>query len=162
MKHHRSPIRVGLIGANPTRGWGLWAHIPAIKALDEFELRAVATTRLESARATAEAFGVPLAFADATELVQHPDIDVVSITVKVPYHDTLIRAALAAGKHVYSEWPLGISLEQAKALAKLADEAGVCHVVGLQGTFAPGARFVRALIDRGVIGRPLGRAQSSV
>jgi predicted dehydrogenase len=64
----------------------------------EFEVTAVSTTRLATARATAEAFGVPLAFADDSELVAHPEVDAVAITVKVPEHDRLIRAALAAGK----------------------------------------------------------------
>src|ERR1700677_4217295 len=89
-----TPIRVGVVGANPTRGWGTAAHLPALRALEEFEVTAVATTRLVTAKATAEAFGVPLAFADAGELVSHPEVDVVAIAVKVPEHDRLIRSAL--------------------------------------------------------------------
>jgi len=49
----RPPIRVGVIGATPARGWGTAAHLPALKALEEFEVTAVATTRLATARATA-------------------------------------------------------------------------------------------------------------
>jgi predicted dehydrogenase len=150
-----APIRVGVVGANPTRGWGTAAHLPALRALDEYEITAVATTRPETARATAEAFGVPLAFSDAHDLLSHPDVDVVAIAVKVPEHDGLIRAGLAAGKHVFSEWPLGVDAEQAGALAALADQSGVVHVVGLQGYNAPGAVFVRELVDQGTIGKPL-------
>jgi predicted dehydrogenase len=58
----RPPIRIGVIGATPSRGWGTAAHLPALKALEEFEIAAVSTTRLATAGATAEAFGVPLAF----------------------------------------------------------------------------------------------------
>src|ERR1700728_4225933 len=90
-------LRVGVVGANPSRGWGTVAHLPALRALDEFEIVAVATTRAETARASAEAFGARLAFSDAAELVAHPDVDVVTIAVKVPDHDKLIRAALASG-----------------------------------------------------------------
>lgn len=133
-----TPIRVGVVGATPARGWGSAAHLPALRALEELEVVAVATTRLDTARATAEAFGVPLAFADAAELVSSPEVDVVAITVKVTEHDQLIRAALEAGKHVYSEWPLGVGLTQARALADLAERSGVRHVVGLQGYHAPG------------------------
>jgi len=99
----RPPIRIGIIGATPARGWGTAAHLPALAALEEFEVTAVSTTRLTTARATAEVFAVPLAFADDDELVSHPDVDAVAITVKVPEHDRLVRAALAAGKHVFSE-----------------------------------------------------------
>jgi predicted dehydrogenase len=92
----RSAIRVGVVGANPTRGWGTTAHLPALRALEEFEVTAVATTRLDTATATADIFAVSLAFADAYELVAHPEVDLVAITVKAPDHDRLIRAALAA------------------------------------------------------------------
>ncbi len=149
------PIRLGIIGATPSRGWGTAAHLPALQALDEFEVTAVATTRLETARATAAAFGVPLAFDDDFELVSHRDVDAVAVTVKVPEHDRLVRAALAAGKHVFSEWPLGVSLEQAVELADLAEASGVRHLVGLQGYQAPGARFVADLLENGEIGQPL-------
>jgi predicted dehydrogenase len=149
------PIRIGVIGATPARGWGTAAHLPALQALEEFEVTAVSTTRLSTARATAEVFGVPLAFDDDDELVSHPEVDAVAITVKVPEHDRLIRAALAAGKHVFSEWPLGVDLGQASALAELARASGVRHLVGLQGYQAPGALFVREMIENGDLGRLL-------
>jgi predicted dehydrogenase len=150
-----TPIRVGVVGATPARGWGTTAHLPALQALDGFEVTAVSTTRLETATQTAAAFGIPLAFADDAALVSHPDVDVVAIAVKVPEHDALVRAAVAAGKHVFCEWPLGVDLEQATALAGLARQRGVQHLVGLQGYHAPGAVFVRELVDGGVIGVPL-------
>ena len=149
------PIRVGVIGATPGRGWGTAAHLPALAALEEFQVTAVATTRLSTASQTAQAFGIPLAFADDAELVSCPEVDAVAVTVKVPEHDQLIRAALAAGKHVFSEWPLGVDLAQAAALADLAEARGVRHIVGLQGYQAPGALFVRELIENGDIGQPL-------
>jgi predicted dehydrogenase len=134
----RPPIRIGVIGATPARGWGTAAHLPALAALEEFEITAVSTTRLTTARATAEVFGIPLAFADDRELVSHPEVDAVAVTVKVPEHDQLIRAALAAGKHVFSEWPLGVDLGQAVALAELARASGVRHIVGCRDTRRPG------------------------
>ena len=154
----RRPIRVGVIGASPDRGWGTAAHLPALAALEEFQVTAVSTTRLSTARATAAAFGVPLAFADDAELVSSPEVDAVAVTVKVPDHDQLIRGALAAGKHVFAEWPLGVDLAQATELARLAEAAGVRHIVGLQGYQAPGALFVRELIEGGDIGDPLAVA----
>ena len=149
------PIRLGIIGATPSRGWATAAHLPALRALDEFEVTAVATTHLETARATADAFGVPLAFDDDFELVSRREVDAVAVTVKVPDHDRLVRAALAAGKHVFCEWPLGVSLEQAMELADLAEASGVRHMVGLQGYQAPGALFVADLLGNGQIGQPL-------
>src|SRR5258706_9261788 len=90
-------IRVGIIGANPARGWAAQAHIPALKSLpDDFEITALSTTRRESAAAAAKLFGVPNAFDNHQDLVNSPDVDVVVITVKVPYHLELATAALKA------------------------------------------------------------------
>ena len=75
-------IRVGIIGANVRNGWGRDAHIPALSALPEFEITAVGTSRQETADETAKHFGIPRAFADPYKMVQHPDVDLVSICVR--------------------------------------------------------------------------------
>ena len=77
-------IRVGIIGARMRNGWGRDAHIPALSALPEFEITAVCTSRQETADETAKHFGIPHAFADPYKMVQHPDLDLVSICVRVP------------------------------------------------------------------------------
>src|SRR5438128_5159192 len=111
-------IGVGIIGANPDRGWAAQAHIPALKSLsDDFEITALSTSRRESAEAASKLFGVPLAFDNHQDLVNRPDVDVVAITVKVPYHLNLATAALDAGKAIYCEWPLGNGLIEAETLA---------------------------------------------
>jgi predicted dehydrogenase len=146
-------IRVGVVGASLDRGWATGAHLPALAHLDEFTVTAVATTRLESARQTAAAFGIPHAFADAGDLAAHPDVDLVVASVKAPDHAGVIRAALASGKHVLSEWPLGVNVDEASELAAAADAAGVVNAAGLQGYHSPGARFVSDLLTEGRIGR---------
>ena len=153
MTTSNAPIRVGLIGANLSRGWASSAHLPALQQLPEFELIAVATTRQESADATAQKYGVALAFGDALELISQPEVDVVSVSVKVPDHYGLVRAALESGKHVVCEWPLGVDTAQAAELADLAAAKGVTTLVGLQGFHSPGALFVRDLIAKGYVGR---------
>jgi predicted dehydrogenase len=146
-------IRVGIVGASPHGGWGVAAHLPALAHLDEFDVTAVATTRQPSAQQTADAFGIPHAFASAGDLVVHPDVDLVVVSVKAPAHADVIRAAVAAGKHVFSEWPLGVDLAESTDLAKAAAAAGVVHAIGLQGYHSPPARFVRDLLADGRIGR---------
>ena len=103
----RNKIQVGIVGVSPDRGFASIAHIPALQALPEFEITAVCTTRQESAEAAARHFRVPLAFADPAKLAQHPDVDLVTVSVKVPDHYAPVMAAIEAGKHVYCEWPLG-------------------------------------------------------
>jgi len=149
-------IRVGIIGANPDRGWAAEAHIPALKSLsDAFEITALSTTRRESADAASKLFGVPAAFDNHQDLVNRADVDVVAITVKVPHHLELASAAIDAGKAVYCEWPLGNGLAEAEAMAALAKKQGVLAVAGLQARSAPSVAYVRDLIKQGYVGEVL-------
>ena len=102
----REKLRVGIIGANERHSWGRDAHIPALSALPEFQITAVCTSRKETADETAKHFGISHAFAHPYKMVQHPDVDLVSICVRVPFHNQLGMAALNAGRHLYYEWPL--------------------------------------------------------
>ncbi len=146
-------LRVGIIGANVKRGWGASAHIPALKALPEFELAAVCTAHQETAEESAQAFGARLAFHDYHAMVTHPDIDIVTVAVRVPFHHELTTAALQAGKHVYTEWPLGATLAEAQDLANLARAKGVQTMVGLQGRASPTYQYLKELVDGGYVGR---------
>src|SRR4051794_70294 len=149
-------IRVGIIGANPDRGWAALAHIPALLSLsDDFEITALSTSRRESADAASKVFGVAAAFDNHQELVNSPAVDVVAVTVKVPYHLDLSTAALEADKAVYCEWPLGNGLKEAEALAALAQEQGVLAVAGLQARSAPPVAYVRDLVEQGYVGEVL-------
>jgi predicted dehydrogenase len=95
-----SKIRVGIVGASASRGVASIAHIPALRALPQFDIVAVGTARPDTAEAAARHYGVPLAFADATELARHSDVDLVTVSVKVPDHYVPVMAAIEAGKHV--------------------------------------------------------------
>ena len=149
-------IRVGIIGANPDRGWAAQAHIPALRSLsDDFEITALSTTRRQSADAASKLFGVPAAFDNHEELVNSAAVDVVAVTVKVPHHLELATAALEAGKAVYCEWPLGNGLKEAETLAALAKKQGVLAVAGLQARSAPSVAYVRDLIEQGYAGEVL-------
>ena len=150
-----SKIRVGMVGITPNRGFSSIAHMPALQALPDFEIVAVCTTRQETADAAAKHYGVPLAFADPVKLAQHPDVDLVTVCVKVPDHFTPVMAAIDAGKHVYSEWPLGRNTAEASKLLDAAEAKGVRHAVGLQGRVSPSINYVRDLIAEGYIGKPL-------
>src|SRR6201987_1166769 len=152
---NRNKIRVGVIGANQSRGFASIAHIPALQALPDFEIRAVCTTRQDSADAAARHFGAPLAFCDAEKLAQHPDIDLVTVSVKVPDHYQPVMAAIEAGKHVYCEWPLGPNTCEAPRMRDAASRKGVRHAVGLQGQVSPAINYTKDLIADGYIGRVL-------
>src|SRR5213076_3235467 len=150
-----SKIRVGIVGVSPNRGFASIAHIPALQALPDFEITAVCTTRQDSAEAAAKHYGVPLAFCDAEKLAQHPDVDLVTVSVKVPDHYRPVMAAIEAGKHVYCEWPLGRNTEEAVQMLDAAERRGVRHAVGLQGQLSPTLNYVKDLVAEGYVGRVL-------
>jgi predicted dehydrogenase len=148
-------IGVGILGANPDRGWAARAHIPAILASPHFTLTAVGTTRTETAHAARDRFGAEHAFTEAAALAGHRDVDLVVVTVKVPAHVELVTAAVEAGKPVYCEWPLTRTAEEAAALNAAAEKAGVHTAVGLQGRFTPAVVRAREMLAEGAIGTVL-------
>jgi predicted dehydrogenase len=150
-----STLGVGIIGVSPVRGWAATGHIPALRALPNYEIRALSAHTAESARAAGEVFGVSAVFWDHEQLVTRPDIDVVAVTVRAPLHRELVSTALAAGKAVYCEWPLGRDLDDARAMAALAADQGLRTVVGLQARQAPAIRFVQQLLGDGYVGEVL-------
>ena len=150
-----SKIRVGIVGVSPQRGFASIAHIPAVRALPEFTITALCTTRQESADAAARHFGIPLAFSDPEMLAQHPDVDLVTVSVKVPDHYRPVMAAIEAGKHVYCEWPLGRDTGEAVRMLDAAERKGIRHVVGLQGQMSPAINYVKDLVADGYVGRVL-------
>jgi predicted dehydrogenase len=150
-----STLGVGIIGVNPAWGWAAAAHIPALRALPSYEVRALSATSAEAATAAGEAFGVAAVFSDHEQMVTRPDVDLVVVTVKAPHHRELVTSALAAGKAVYCEWPLGRDLDDARAMAALAASQGVRTVVGLQARQAPAIGFVQELLRDGYVGEVL-------
>lgn len=148
-------VRVGLIGANPEGGWARESHVPALGLLPGFELAALGGKTQQAADVAAHAFGVPKAYGRAADLFADPDIDLVTVAVTLPAHRTLLHAALAAGKHVYCEYPLGLDVQESEQLAMEAQAAGVHTAIGLQSRANPAARHAGALLATGAIGRLL-------
>ena len=128
-------VKIGVVGAN-INGWAN-RHLQAIKALPQWDLVAVCTTRMESAREAAEAFDAPLAFDDYREMVTHDGIDAVLVCLQAPRHIGPTTAALESGKHVYTEWPFGKDLEEAEKMARLARAKDVKTMVGIQARSSP-------------------------
>lgn len=116
----QNKLGVGIIGASVNGSWASISHIPALQALPCFEITAVGTNNSESAKKSAEAFHVQNYFSNPYQLVTHTDVDIVTIAVKVQHHYELVQMALNAGKHVYSEFPLTSTTEQAISLLNLA------------------------------------------
>ncbi len=146
-------IGLGVIGLDLHQGWAGMAHLPALKALPQFENRAVATTKQASADETAKAVGAAHAFDNNADLIACPDVDLVAVLVNVGQHYEPVMAALKAGKMVYSEWPLGASLQETEEMARAAATAGVRNFVGLLGDLG------RLPVAAAIALYPLGRGR---
>ena len=86
---------------------------------------------------------------------QSDEIDAVAVVVRVPSHYEPTKAAIEAGKHVLTEWPLGRNTAEAVELADLARSRGVQTAVGLQSRVSPALLHVKDLIDTGYVGEVL-------
>src|ERR671925_443549 len=155
-------IRLGFVGANVRANWASQSHYPALRASPDVEMTAVCTTRPESAEEARRAFGAQLAFHDYRMMVASPEIDAVAVVVKVPEHYGPTRAALEAGKHVYTEWPLGRTTAEAEALAALARSKGVLTAVGLQSRVSPTLMYMKEQIEAGYVGEVLSCAVTTM
>ncbi|MBN3958053.1 Gfo/Idh/MocA family oxidoreductase [Nostoc sp. NMS8] len=143
-------IRVGIIGVG---GWAKYGHIPALQYLEDFEIIAVSSRKKETAEEYAAKFNILHAFGDEQALINHPDVDIVVILAPAPEHARYAKAAIAAGKDVYSEWPLTTKTSESEELLSLAEAKGVRHIVGLQRRLGASARYTRDLVKQGYVGK---------
>ena len=148
-------IRLGFVGANVNSTWSTQSHFPALLASPDVEFTAVCTTRPESAEEARQAFGAKLAFHDFRTMAESDEIDAVAVVVRVPSHYEPTKAAIEAGKHVLTEWPLGRNTAEAVELADLARAKGVQTTVGLQSRVSPALLYVKDLIETGYVGEVL-------
>jgi predicted dehydrogenase len=158
-------IRVGIVGATVTQGgsgWGANAHVPALKALPGYELKAVCTAHEDTAKASAAAFGAEHGFHRFSDMAAHPDVDLLVVCVRVPGHRDLVMAGLQAGKPVCCEWPLGKTLAEAEEMAGHARRRSLPTIVGLQGRSDPTILYARDLINEGYIGEVLTATLTTV
>jgi myo-inositol 2-dehydrogenase / D-chiro-inositol 1-dehydrogenase len=91
---------------------------------------------------------------DIDTLLARPDVDGVLITAPARSHSDLVVAAAAAGKHVFCEKPMAVTLADADRAIAAAEQAGVVLQVGFNRRFAPAFAAARAAIDAGRIGTP--------
>ncbi|MFG1741255.1 Gfo/Idh/MocA family protein [Micromonospora chalcea] len=146
-------VGVGLVGLSAKGGWAARAHLPALAALPGYELRALAASDATAAAEAGRRYGVPRAYATVEDLVADESVDLVVVAVRADRHRACLLPALAAGKPVLCEWPLGTGLAEAEELAAAAH--GTRTAVGLQARSAAPIRYLRDLVADGYVGRVL-------
>jgi predicted dehydrogenase len=145
----RTPARVGVVGCGVISR----QYAEGAKAFDSFDLVACADLERSQAEALAEAHDLEVASVD--ELIGDPSIDVVLNLTPPAAHVDVIRACLAAGKHVYTEKPLATETAEASELVAEAQRLGL-RIGCAPDTFLGSAyQAGRALLDTGAVGEPL-------
>jgi predicted dehydrogenase len=148
----------GLIGTGfmgRTHAIALRSVATVFSGIEAPRLATVADQHPESAARAGRDLGFERSTADWKELLHDPAIDVIDICAPNYLHYPMSFAALAAGKHVYCEKPLALSVAQATELAELARGSGLVHAVGLNYTTNPLVQAAREIVTSGEIGEPV-------
>ena len=106
----------------------------------------------ELAERRAAEFGFEKSTSDWRALVADPEVEVVSITTPNAFHAEMAIAALQAGKHVWCEKPMAVTLADAEQMAAAAREAGRVTALGYNYIQNPVVRHIRRLLEAGAIG----------
>lgn len=148
-------VKIGFVGCGAISGIYLKNITNLFK---EIEIIGVCDLIPERAESAVKEYNIPKLYKDMYELFADPEVDIV-LNITRPYeHFAVTDAALRAGKHVYSEKPLGATLEEGQKLVALAKEKGLM-LGGAPDTFmGAGIQTCRKLIEDGYIGETIGAA----
>ena len=142
-------VGVGIIGS----GFVANLHMEAFKLVHNAEVVAVASIMDDQVRAFADTHHIPQVFHDYQQMLELPEIDLVTLAVHNFLHAEACIAAARAGKHVIGEKPLAVTLEEADSMIEECRRNGVKLMYAEELCFAP--KYVRAktLVDDGALGR---------
>jgi predicted dehydrogenase len=127
-------------------------HIDAVRRLGFVDVVAIAASNEASARRKADALGVPRAYGRFEDLIADPDVHVIHNATPNALHGPVIRATLAARKHIVSDKPLAMDASEALDLWQAAERAGVVHAVTFNYRGNPLVQQAREMIAVGEIG----------
>ncbi len=145
------PVRYGLIGMGR---WARGVHLKVLNQIPEAEIVALSSRSEENLKAaSALAKGEPKLYRDYRQLLSDPEVEAVVICTPNHTHAELTRQALEAGKHVFCEKPLALSLDEHRSLSRLAEEKGLALQVGFELRYAPMFTRLKRMVDEGEVGK---------
>jgi inositol 2-dehydrogenase len=145
-------LNIGLIGAG--RMGSTLAHHLAF-SVETANLVAVADPVVENAHNAASRYSIPNLYSDYHALLDREDIKAVVIATPTRSHVEVIQAAAQSGKHIFSEKPLAISLEQCDQAIAAVEAARVKLMVGFMRRFDQAYMEAKQKIEQGLIGEPV-------
>lgn len=147
MNHQQQVINVGVAGLGQGR-----AHLASFQALEESTVVAVADLDTELRHQVASSFEVSRMYASVDQLVEDKDIDLVVIATPDHMHGRHVIRALESGKHVLSEIPMALSIDDCMRIIEITDRTGLKYAMGNQVRYAHCLQDIQQLIRRGELG----------
>lgn len=148
-------IKIGILGLGAISGIYLKNLTNMFREVEIWGVYDIITEKMDTVK---EEYKIEHSYSSMDELLADPEIDIVLNLTRPFEHYETTKAALLAGKHVYSEKPLAATFEEGKELVALAQEKNLM-LGGAPDTFmGAGIQTCRKLIDDGFIGRPIGAA----
>ncbi|MCI6993648.1 Gfo/Idh/MocA family protein [uncultured Methanobrevibacter sp.] len=135
-------IGVGAMGEN---------HVRVYHKIEEANLVAVSDVSERALKKIEKKYGAK-GYTEYSELLENPEIEVVSVCVPTTFHHNVVMEAIKNGKHVLVEKPIAFTLEEAEEMIAAAKEAGVLLATGHVERFNPAVQKAKELVDDGVIG----------
>jgi predicted dehydrogenase len=127
-------------------------HLPALAAVQGARRVAVADVVPAAAKDAAERFGFAEHTADYRRVLDRPDVDAVFLFTQYEARQEVIRAAAAAGKHVFTQKPLAGAAAEGEEIVRAVQRAGIRLVTSFMHNYFPETRLVKSLLAEGAIG----------
>ncbi len=145
-------LKIGFVGAG---GIVRDRHVPGLRNAENVEFYGVVNRSQESSMKAAEEFGIERTYDDWEQLIADPQIDIVWIGAHPYMHRIVTEAALAAGKHVFTQARMALNYADARAMYDAAAQhPNQTTMISPPPHFMPGDRMVRRMIAEGYIGEP--------
>jgi predicted dehydrogenase len=141
----RTGLGVALIGAG---NLARWEHLPIIKRTAGVRVRAIQSSSGARGKSYALRFGAEYCASDYEEVLRDPDVHVVVIVSRNPQHAPQALAALHAGKDVFVEKPMALTVEECRALCQAVEETGKRLCVGFNRRFSPSYKEMKKELAR--------------
>jgi D-apiose dehydrogenase len=137
-------------------GTGFWSHfqLEGWNELEGVECVAVYNRTVSKAEAFAEKFGIPKVYGSAEDLIANEDLDFIDICTNVETHAPFTQMGAEAGLDVVCQKPMAVTLDEAKGMVKICQDAGVKLFINENWRWQYPLRQFKARLDAGSIGKP--------
>jgi len=143
--NNMEPVKIGYVGC------GFMAqkvHIPNFVSIDGCELVALAEVRPKLGKKVQERYKIPRLYSHHLELAGDPEVEAVAVSADFSLQGEIAKDLLRAGKHVFMEKPMAVSVEQGESIIAAARESGKKLMVGYMKRYDSGNELVKSSVSQ--------------